>query len=338
MSHEPVGGRPADELSGYVRPFPRVLRIEPAAACNLTCSHCPTGTVKMVRGIMRPDTLALALDNLRTHLDAVKVVVLYHGGEPLLHKGFADMTGEIKALGVPFVKTVSNGMLLSDRLIAGLVESGLDAIEFSLDGESPEQNDFIRRDADAATIIRNVRRLIRYKRATGSSRPQIFVSTTQLFRRESGRPVGELPPPPDWLVREFPPDAGEIAGFKCAWAMRWPHMELLGDVYEVWQDPADTTVRDYCDNVENTVTVRWNGDVVACCYDLTSRYVLGNVHQDDLATIWNGRRSLALRRSIATRRFVPLCAACNVVNPGVYLTLKPDVLAKLEPEPRRPEP
>jgi radical SAM protein with 4Fe4S-binding SPASM domain len=336
MSERAPQSTQPDDLQAYARPFPRVLRIEPAAACNLACSHCPTGTVTMTRGIMRAETFARVVDDLRAHLDSVKVVVLYHGGEPLLHKGFAAMAAEIKTLGVPFVKTVSNGMLLADRTIAGLVEGGLDAIEFSLDGQSAEQNDFIRRDADAATIIGNIRRLIRYKRETGAGLPQIFISTTQFRRRDDGR-AGVLPGPPEWLLREFPPEAGEIAGFKGAWAMRWPHMEVLADVYEVWQDPAEAAVLDFCDKVESTVTVRWNGDVVACCYDLTSRHVLGNVHGSDLATIWNDRRYLALRRSIAARRFVPLCDGCNTVKPGVYLTLKPDILTKFESPPGEPQ-
>ena len=32
--------------------FPRVVRIEPASNCNLACSHCPTGTVDIVRDLM----------------------------------------------------------------------------------------------------------------------------------------------------------------------------------------------------------------------------------------------------------------------------------------------
>ena len=32
--------------------LPKVLRIEPASQCNLACSHCPTGTIEMARGIM----------------------------------------------------------------------------------------------------------------------------------------------------------------------------------------------------------------------------------------------------------------------------------------------
>jgi hypothetical protein len=34
------------------------------------------------------------------------------------------------------------------------------------------------------------------------------------------------------------------------------------------------------------------------------------------------RSLLGLRRSLARRRFVPMCSGCNEVMPGVYLTMK----------------
>lgn len=317
----------------YIRSFPRVVRIEPAGACNLTCSHCPTGTVPMVRGIMRREIFSLVLQSMKENLDAIKVVVLYHGGEPLLHKGFAEMVRQIKELGIPFVKTVSNGMLLTETNLIGIVADGLDAIEFSLDGESLEENNFIRRDCDYATVVRNIKRLIEYKWEKMSELPKIFISSTQFLRREAHQQKDQKPGVPDYLVQEFSGKyAGEISGFKCTWAMRWPHMKVLEDMYEVYHDPFHDEIKNYCDHVENTVTVRWNGDVVACCYDLTSRFVLGNVQQDDLAAIWNNRRYLGLRRSIDEMKFIPMCANCNVVKPSVYLTLKPEVLANLKKE------
>lgn len=85
----------------YIRPFPKVIRIEPAGSCNLKCSHCPTGTVKMSRSVMKPTTFSLILNSLQAHLDEIKVVVLYHGGEPLLNRNFAEMIKEIKSLNIP---------------------------------------------------------------------------------------------------------------------------------------------------------------------------------------------------------------------------------------------
>ena len=311
-------------------PFPRVIRIEPAGVCNLACSHCPTGTVSMERGIMRDHIFDHILQSMRNNMDAIKVVVLYHGGEPLLHKGFADMVRRVKALGVPLIKTVSNGMIMTEKILTDIVECGLDVIEFSLDGDSSRENDFIRRECEYSTVVGNVKRLLDYRQRRNSHSPQIYLSSTRFLTKASGDSEGQDPNPPEHLIKEFGrPSAEGIAGFKCAWAMRWPHMEVLEDLYEVYQDPSRHEPNNFCDHVVNTMTVRWNGDVVACCYDLTSRYVLGNVKDDDLAVIWNNERYLHLRQSIDELNFIPLCANCNVVKPNVYLTLKPGILAQL---------
>ncbi len=322
----------SDAIAGndFVRPFPRAIRIEPSGACNLACSHCPTGTVDMPRSSMPWDVFDRVSAQVRDHLDAVKVVVLYHGGEPLLHKRFVDMVRHLKTMRVPHVKTVSNGMILSDAVIEGIVDAKLDAIEFSLDGQSPEENNFVRRNCDAATVIRNIKRLIAHKRRVSAVRPDIFIASTQFLTPETHVRKDQPAPLPEYVVREFSGEvAPEITEYKTTWAMLWPHMGLQTDVYEIYKDPYCGEVLNYCDLVDFTMTIRWNGDVVTCCYDLTSQFVLGNVMQQTLEEIWNGKKYRGLRRSIDSRRFIPLCAACNRVKPNLFLVLKPGVRERL---------
>ncbi len=299
----------------FSRPFPGVIRIEPASACNLSCTHCPTGTVDMERGAMRPKTFERLIDALKPHADVLRVVVLYHGGEPLLNKKFPDMVRAVKAMGVPFVKTVSNGMLMRDGWPEAIIASGLDAIEFSIDGLTPAENNAIRRDGDYDTIVRNVKAFLAARDRLQRKTPRVYISNTQFL---SGPPVRN-PEPPAFLRAAFEGD--DIADFKCTWAMKWPDM-AVGEEFEVWADPADADNKHECDHVDSTLTIRWNGDVVACCYDLTSKLVLGNVLSESLEAIWNGAPYRELRRQIAERRFPEPCVNCNVVRQGMYLRRK----------------
>jgi radical SAM protein with 4Fe4S-binding SPASM domain len=215
-------------------------------------------------------------------------------------------------------------MLLSETVSQDIVAAGLDAIEISLDGQSPEQNNIIRRNCNYGTVISNTKALIACKKQLQSDTPQIFIASTQFLDPKSAS-GHEDPKPPDYLLEEFSGEyATEIRGFKSTWAMRWPHMEVLDEIFDLYQEPGDSEIRNACDHVENTVTIGWNGDVVSCCYDLTSRFVLGNIHQDDLSAIWNNKRYLGLRQSIAKMKFIPLCANCAVVKPKIFLLLKPD--------------
>lgn len=298
------------------RPFPRVLRIEPASVCNLKCRHCPTGTVKMNRGVMPEDTFSLILEEVRRHIDSLKVVVMYHGGEPLLNKSFPAMVKNIKAIGEFHLKTVTNGMLLDLEMIEKIIECGLDEIEISLDGEGIEDNNWIRRGSDYYKVVNNIRALISSIEAKGLKRPVINIASTQFHK--STDTVKKQAAPADYLLQAFAPEMarGTINGIKATYAMKWPDMYLGPDFRELRVKQERSC---YCDHVENTVTVRWNGDVVPCCYDLTSQCVMGNIHEKKLLEIWNAPRFNAHRAGIRSGNSPELCEYCGEVNSYILL-------------------
>jgi radical SAM protein with 4Fe4S-binding SPASM domain len=315
-------------LDSYRLPFPHVLRIEPASKCNLACSHCPTGMVDMARSIMKPNVIQRALSQLEKYKDQVRVVVLYHGGEPFLNKRFFEMLSRVKAAGVQHVKIDTNGMLLTDGIIEGLVQHGLDLIVFSTDGDNPMMNNFIRRNSKYQTIIRNIKRLLDYKRKVGATKPDIKIANARFIDPHTYH--GESATASAHLLEEFKDYENEV-NIVGHWIVRWPHLPVDEDIYEVLFDSYDTKNNEsYCDHVHHTMTIRWNGDVVACCYDLTSQLVMGNVMNEDLADIWNGESYLKLRKSLATKNYVPTCDNCNVVKRNVFIYPNSSVIARLE--------
>jgi MoaA/NifB/PqqE/SkfB family radical SAM enzyme len=135
-------------------PFPKVLRIEPASKCNLGCVHCPTGTIEMKRGIMSLDIFQKILIEIKENRENIKVIVLYHGGEPFLNKNFFKMVEQIKEINNNFyIKTVSNGTVLNEKIIDQIVLSDIDLIEFSLDGYSSQDSEKIRKKSNTNKII-----------------------------------------------------------------------------------------------------------------------------------------------------------------------------------------
>ena len=162
----------------------KVVRIEPASKCNLACSHCPTGTVEMTRDIMSDIIFEKVLENLSKYKDEVEVVVLYHGGEPLLNKSICQMITAIKSIKPFFI-------------------NGTDSVE--------------------------------------------------------------------------------------------------------------------CDHIEHTLTIRADGTIVPCCYDLTSKLPMGNILTDDIKELFTGSKYQYLRELIMNKNYPDLCANCNVVRPRKYL-------------------
>ncbi|MGN7611470.1 radical SAM/SPASM domain-containing protein [Magnetococcales bacterium HHB-1] len=295
--------------------FPRVIRIEPSSACNLSCRHCPTGTVELDRGVMKGSLFRRVLQSIEPFKAHVKTVVLYHGGEPFLNKRFLSMHLSVKALGIPFIKTVSNGMLLSNDLIEGIVAQELDAIEFSLDGESALENNYVRRRGEFSTVVDHIKKLLDHKRREGKDKPQVVVSQTRFlisgeFPRDNPAPQGEL-------LEAFADYLDQIT-FQATWAMRWPHMRVDDRIFSLFKDTTHAD-RTYCDHLYHTLTIASNGDILPCCYDLTRQMVLGNIYHKTLADIWRGRTLNRLRAAIDKGAYPVLCQRCNTVSTPVYL-------------------
>jgi radical SAM protein with 4Fe4S-binding SPASM domain len=299
-------------------PFPRALRIEPASQCNLACSHCPTGNVDMDRGIMGESLFEKVLSELLVNKDYIKVIVLYHGGEPLLNSNFYRMVARIKEINNRIIiKTVSNGMALTQKHSEDLLSSGIDSIEFSLDGVSPEESQYVRVNSNTHRIIQNIKRLLELKKSRNAAKPEIYIATTQFLRDKNSTDLPGVPETPAWLEHLF---GGEVSGYNTTYALRWPHMGNSGK-FDFFK-PSSSADCDVCDHVNNTLTIRSDGAVVPCCYDLTSQLVMGNILKESLTDIWNGQMYSLLRESIKSKNYISICKTCAVVRPPVYLIPK----------------
>jgi len=63
----------------YIYKFPQVVRIEPAATCNLSCIHCPTGSYgNPIKGLMEKELFLEVKKQIEK--EDIRVVVLYMGG------------------------------------------------------------------------------------------------------------------------------------------------------------------------------------------------------------------------------------------------------------------
>jgi radical SAM protein with 4Fe4S-binding SPASM domain len=295
------------------RPMPPVIRIEPASACNLRCSHCPTGVLAPGGTIMKPSVFARVMSELKKHVPPIRVAVLYHGGEPFLNKHLLDYVREIKALGIPFAKTVTNGMLIRSDMTSPILMSGLDAIEFSLDGESAEENDRVRARCDFEHVRDVVIRLAAAKRAAGHA-IRIFVASTQ-FRAADDRDFNRSAEVPRFLETAFS-SVLDCIEFKVTWAVQWPSgrpdkgYDLLRD-----ERPSPSS----CSLLDETLSIRADGRVVACCYDLTSESNLGNIMEQSLAEIWQGEAYERFRADFSAGNYPAPCAGCAVVTGPRYL-------------------
>ena len=104
------------------------------------------------------------------------------------------------------------------------------------------------------------------------------------------------------------------------WATPWPSWRPDAR-FEVVADPTPYTPPKSCSFIDVTLTIRADGTVVACCYDLLSKSDLGNVMQQDLSEIWNGAHA-EFNGRFANGDFPSPCNTCTQVTERRYLVIK----------------
>lgn len=292
--------------------FPHVFRIEPSSCCNLRCIHCPTGyNTRLTTGDMSNEIFNRVINGIKEH-NTVDKVVLYHGGEPFFNRNIFDMIKKLKTINILFVKTVTNGMMIDDDMLVEIINSRLDSIEFSIDGNSLEENNRIRWGCSYKQVVTNVKKLLNLKIKMDSDKPSVFIANTQIPNKDD---IKKDIVTPKFLLEEFKNFKDEI-DFKNTYMIKWSGVDLPEN-YSIADN--DGKYINFCDNIFDTITIRWNGDVVPCCYDISSKYVVGNIMEQSLSKIWDNDKYKKLRNSIFNKNLFPICSDCVKIRPGRYV-------------------
>jgi MoaA/NifB/PqqE/SkfB family radical SAM enzyme len=134
--HDEPPPTPADPRDDHQRPrdgLPWHINIGVTARCNLYCEMCQMPRSRMTEPA--PARLLGFLDRLAEWLPPGRTA-LFTGGEPLLHVRLTDFLARLGARGFKTVVN-TNGSLLTPALAVRLIDAGLGAVNFSLDGLGP---------------------------------------------------------------------------------------------------------------------------------------------------------------------------------------------------------
>ncbi|MFQ5483259.1 MAG: radical SAM/SPASM domain-containing protein [Nitrospinaceae bacterium] len=114
---------------------PRQVQLEVTNQCNLDCPMCPREVMDIELDHMAWDTFCKVVDRLQGDED----ITLTGWGEPFLHPRIFDMISHCQRRGHK-VRITSNGLFPRPDMAGKIIDSGLDALTFSVDsleGEVP---------------------------------------------------------------------------------------------------------------------------------------------------------------------------------------------------------
>lgn len=108
--------------------------------CNPRCQHCGSDCkTNAIDYDMPLSDFLPVLDDLATHMNPRRVLVVTTGGEPLVRHDIVECGREITRRGYIW-GMVSNGMLLTGGKLDQLMDAGLKTIAISLDGFEDDHN------------------------------------------------------------------------------------------------------------------------------------------------------------------------------------------------------
>lgn len=265
------------------------VTIESSSKCNLRCVICPVGngSMKREKRLIDYDLFTKIIDE-NPQLERVN---LNNWGEPLLHPKICEMIYYIK-FKLPRCNAVfaTNGTLMDKGFIDKIIISGLDEIQFSIDG-TKETYEKIRNFA-YDKLVNNILSFISERNNRSDSKIKIVVKMV-LFEET------------DKIIKEF-------IDF---WTNKVDRVKIQPRVeYKEYR-------RDVlCNELFNDfLVVLSNGVVTPCCADYEGELKLGNANNKTLNEIWIGEKINNLRISHLNKKFPEICSRCKEYESKIYI-------------------
>lgn len=238
------------------------------------------------------------LNELSRYNDWIEMICLNSDGEPLLDKKIALRIKKLKDIGIKRVNISTNGQLLTREKIRELLESGLDDIRISLDAFTKETFEKIRAGLNYDIVKRNVLNLIEM-RNNANSDLEIRIRMVELEENIQEREA--------WL-NFWQEKVGRTDKVQLMPMHTWS-----GKITEEKSENILFYADKPCIAVFSSFTVNYDGVVQLCDSDIEQQEVVGNVNDESIQSIWQGKRFEDLRdyHAYAKRNNIKICQGCD---------------------------
>lgn len=288
-------------------PSPYILSLEPWNECNAGCLFCRDKKGKIhdlnplgggiIKGKMPSEMATQIIDQLK---DDILCAVLYTNGEPFLYE---DLARVIRFATDRRVTTViaSNGLLMNENNVRGVLEAGLDLIKIQLSGFTQDIYSIQIRYGEVEKLKENIRMLAEMNRQ-GKYGTVILVDYI-LYNYNKH----QLP-----LVRQFCKELGVMMNVRPgnpAGGLELREPSLV--------DKTKLPLKISCDYLWKVLQLNFNGDILPCCEAVVwggaRPYETFKMDQTRVLDVWRGEAARKMREQMKTRgrSASPMCAQCT---------------------------
>ena len=288
---------------------PVSVALEPTNLCNLRCPLCAAGSNSLTRqkGCISLEDFEKIINKLPA---SVKELYLWGQGEPFMAPDFIGMIRCASARGFKTIVSTNGHFLDAPREI---VQSGLDVLIVSLDGVNQDTYTSYRIGGDFNRVVDGITGVAKKVKEIG------YGPVIELQCLVTCRTAGE--------IEAFKSLAYRIGAHRIVFkTMQAASMEngssyLPDDMKHTrYRIKADGNLepdklwflKNRCLRFYYSFQIDWQGNVLPCCFDKDSTYVMGNVFKDSVANIWNSENYRSFRDKINRQgRVLPMCKDCT---------------------------
>lgn len=236
------------------------LIMETSNFCNAACLMCPHQTMKRPPKIMAPEIFARIIARIKKEKLPLNKVFFSGLGEPLTDPRLLARIKELKKIGVA-IRLYTNASLLTPEIFRRLVDLGLEEINISFNGATPQQYRKIMK-LNFAKTKKNINALIKIKNQKRSPRPLIQISLVVIKENE-----------PD-IKKHLRNWSGKVDSVTVSRAHAWGGKVKIS-----------SKLTYPCRSLWHTFNIDSRGNFIICCRDFESRSILGNIQTHSFAEI-----------------------------------------------------
>ena len=312
ISGQAPGGKrtPLAEVLPLQTPF--VVQIFPFYGCNFRCGYC-IFSVDMAKRHFISDKVSMsmglfekAVDDMTGFGQKIKVLRFVGIGEPLLHKKIAQMVAYAASKDVAHVlELLTNASLLTPRMSDALIAAGLTRLVVSIQGTSRRRyQEVCGATIEMAQLIDNLEYFYKNK---GSAQMYVKIIDCALEGEKDENAFYEM----------FGDICDTIAVEHAVPIHAGVEFEHLLDSAKSAITQFGLPVKDVkiCPQPFFTMQINPDGNVVPC-YSFEYPSIIGNVENQTMVDIWNGKEFKSFRRNMldGIEMASGVCSRCSMIK------------------------
>jgi radical SAM protein with 4Fe4S-binding SPASM domain len=282
------------------------------------------------RGFMSLELFKKIVDDFQAFPDKIKKIKIGNHGEPSLNPNFVEMIAYAKSSNTAeIIEVFTNGSKLDPQINKGLISSGLQRINISLEGLSDE------RYYQVAGVRQNFQQIIDgvadlyYQKEKAKSDLKIYVKIADqahALKKDSKEIFLLSEEERTYFLNTFSPICDEIYIEKVVPQWAETQLDKQNDVSATGMyDQKIDEWKEVCPFIFMYMHFNCDGTVSPCTLDWPRKVVIGNVNEQSVSEIWYGAllRELQVAMVAGKRKCINFCGSCSAPMVCVEENLDP---------------